>query len=259
VAVDGGRGDADVGRDAGGADGGGSDDGGAIDAGGEADGGADGGARDGGDDAGPADAGILVDASRPDTGSDAGPVSCTTDADCPSGTFCRDRMAGGRECVPFTMEGDPCGGFVPVWAVTRCEPGTGCVPVSPLIADAPGRCATAATVTEIRAMPSRYDGRFVAVLTGWVLGGPAGCTRIACPPAMPCCNMCNSGEILAENMTDTTGIGLRDMAAMPYTCMGDECMPYATCTVAPNAQYRIMGWYRAAGDYIEVHSILAIP
>jgi hypothetical protein len=49
-------------------------------------------------------------------------------------------MTGGRECVPFAAEGDYCGGFTPIWAVSRCAPGLECTDTPPFIADAPGRC-----------------------------------------------------------------------------------------------------------------------
>jgi eight-cysteine-cluster-containing protein len=95
------------------------------------------------------------------------PAGCQTNADCPSGSWCRQsgpdlqpaveeaRAAQaegftlaprpvplpepGRECVPFVGEGQSCGGFVPPWAVQLCAPGLTCdLPNN--IPDAPGVC-----------------------------------------------------------------------------------------------------------------------
>ncbi len=243
--------------DAGEPDDAGASDAGALDAGALDAGEADAGAPDaGGPDAGDVDAGGLVDAG----GSDAGTASCMVDGDCPSGAFCRATMAGGRECHPYSREGERCGGFVPPWAETRCVPGTSCVAGNPLIADAPGTCALPVTVADLLASPSRFDGHVVAVLTGWIVGGPAACTRRACPMTMPCCNTCNSGELLADAMGATMGVSLRDMASVPYACSGDECMPYTTCTQPVDRRYRVIGRFVAAmGGYLEVQSISMIP
>jgi len=226
----------------------------------------DGGISDGGiSDGGPSDAGLDAgssDAGGLDTGlPDAGTSSCTIDRDCPTGHFCRDtRTAGVRECHPYTAEGGRCGGFTPPWGVERCEPGVDCVAGNPLIADAPGTCALIATEAELSRTPRRFDGHYVGVLTGWIIGPPPACTEIFCGPSMPCCNSCSSGELLADTMTASSGIELRDSGSTPYACSGDNCAPYATCTQPVGASYRVIGRYYATGaGYIEVVSIAALP
>lgn len=225
-----------------------------------------GGATDGGLDAGPdldagsTDAGA-TDAGPADAGSaDAGPpASCMVDTDCPMGSFCRDAMGGGRECHPFSKEGESCGGFVAPWSVTRCEPGLSCVAGNPLIADAPGTCAMDVTVADLVATPATYDGRVVAVREGWLLAGPAGCTELACPMSMPCCNSCFSDEYLADTMSASGGVGLRDTSGTVFSCTGDECMPYRTCTQPPDQRYRVIGTFVAAVGYVDVQSIWPLP
>lgn len=79
--------------------------------------------------------------------------SCTSDADCGAGEWCRQAApplveASGAdgaastddlECVPFVGEGSSCGGFTLPWAFERCEPGLVC-DAPDFIADAPGVC-----------------------------------------------------------------------------------------------------------------------
>lgn len=68
-----------------------------------------------------------------------GPSECASDADCASGTWCRQAQSGGYECVPFVGEGSRCAGFTLPWLYQRCEPGLTC-DTPELIADAPGIC-----------------------------------------------------------------------------------------------------------------------
>lgn len=208
----------------------------------------------------PTDAGDAADAG---SATDAGILGsdCVEDDECLPAGFCRNKMGGGRECVPFTEEGDRCGGFTPSWAETRCEPGLACIPGTPLIADVPGWCGLIATPDQILANPASYEGRFVGVLAGWILGGPAACTRIGCPVTMPCCNMCNSGERLHQvNDALTPGIQLRDDMSMPFTCTGNECNTTETCTVEAGFEYRVVGTYTPGpgGGYIDVTSAARI-
>jgi hypothetical protein len=241
---------APAGHDAGRRDGGRAD-GGSRDGGSSSDGGADGGA---------ADTGTSIDAAARDAGgtdgggADAGPpTTCTIDADCPMGFFCRDAEGGGRVCHRFAGEGESCGGFRPPTAIERCEPELECMARSPLIADAPGTCVIAVTVEELAADPTSYDGHAIGILDGWVANGPIACTRIACPPEMPCCNMCNATEEFRDSMTSTGGIAMRAPGGMMYGCMGDNCTPLAACTVEPNLGYRLIGTFHAAdGGYVEV-------
>jgi len=138
--------------------------------------------------------------------------------------------------------------------------GRGCVPGNPLIADAPGTCAMDVSVADLVATPATYDGHVVAVRDGWLLGGPAGCTELACPSTMPCCNSCFADEYFADAMSASSGVALRDSAGATYSCTGDECMPYSSCTQPVDRRYRVIGDFVAAmGGYIEVRSIWMIP
>jgi len=205
----------------------------------------DGGAMDSGlFDGGPTDGGTS------DSGSGA---DCRTNSDCADG-FCRDKMDGGRECVPFAEEGDFCGGLTPTWGVRRCDPALVCLSTSPLIADAPGICGLPASVSGILADPSAFDRRVVGI-TGWVKATGVGCTRIACSPAMPCCNSCSGGEGLFESSAAPSGIGLRNTLDVAYTCTGTECDPTETCTQTPDLEYRVIGFYVSSGNYLRVRSI----
>ena len=65
---------------------------------------------------------------------------CADDADCAVGTWCRPTRDGGDQCVPFSKEGEWCGGFTPREFQTRCQPGLTCTDVPDFIADAPGIC-----------------------------------------------------------------------------------------------------------------------
>lgn len=267
VATDSGSGvDSGSGADSGGGDSG-TDDSGASDSGAD-----DSAARDSGsDDSGPPDGaatdsgatdGSSADTGTPDTGVvDAGPVPCTDDDGCASGFWCRpvDPADTSRECVPYADDGEFCGGFVPLSYLERCHPGAACLDLDPRVADLPGRCGVAATVAELEATPATYDGRFVSVVTGWLLGGPARCTELACGSTMPCCNSCSADEYLADAMTATAGLTLRDASTGPYTCTGDNCNPYATCTRPPNLRYRVSGTYDASGPALDVTTIVALP
>jgi hypothetical protein len=64
---------------------------------------------------------------------------CKSDADCTSGTWCRQTQDGGNECVPFVGEGKSCNGFTVPWLYERCEPHLTC-DTPPFVADAPGVC-----------------------------------------------------------------------------------------------------------------------
>ncbi len=66
--------------------------------------------------------------------------ACTTDADCPTGEWCRPTIDGGTECVPYQQEGESCGGFTPPFAQLKCAPGLVCTDFPPYLADAPGVC-----------------------------------------------------------------------------------------------------------------------
>lgn len=209
-------------------------------------GGSGGGAGDGGLD-GAADA-------TPDAVADAA-VECETDAMCPDGTFCRDRMSGGRECVPFRSEGASCGGFVPSWAVSRCEPELTCITPNPLISDGPGICGLTATLAQLASDPGTYDGHVVGVLGGWVVLGFGACTELACSPSMPCCNTCQADEFLAPAMTDRAGVRLAKDDGSSFSCLGDDCDPAVDCDAEPNQRYRVIGTFDAGTNTIVVSSI----
>jgi hypothetical protein len=72
------------------------------------------------------------------------PSECKTDADCASGSWCRQMQSDGStppsyECAPFVGEGARCNGFTLPWLYERCEPGLVC-DTPDMIADAPGIC-----------------------------------------------------------------------------------------------------------------------
>jgi len=67
-------------------------------------------------------------------------MSCDVTADCPTGFFCRPLQSGGSACAAFAGDGDPCGGYTPVWAEMICAPDLVCVDLPPLVVDAPGVC-----------------------------------------------------------------------------------------------------------------------
>lgn len=263
--TDSGAADSGTATDSGTGDGGGSDssvadtgpgDSGPADGGPADSGDIDGAAGDGGSDRGDSDDGG-ADAAV----ADAGAVDCTGGAACAAGFWCRpvDATGTSSECVPYAAEGAVCGGFVPAHHERRCAPGAFCLNVHPGLADAPGKCGVAATVTELLASPGTYAGRFVSVQTGWLLSTPSFCTELACSSAMPCCNSCGSEEFLADAMTDTSGMALRDPAGAGYSCSGTNCMPLATCTEPPNARYRVSGTFDASGPAIDVTNISPYP
>lgn len=91
---------------------------------------------DGGTDAGAAD-------SSTDSTVDADTVTgtpCTADGECGTEHWCRDKETGGKECVPYALEGDHCGGFTLPSYVSRCHPDFICSDYPDYIADAPGKC-----------------------------------------------------------------------------------------------------------------------
>jgi hypothetical protein len=67
---------------------------------------------------------------------------CASDDDCFEDTWCRPTQDDPNlgECVPFQQEGEWCGGYTPIWAQSRCEPGLICTDTPRFIADAPGIC-----------------------------------------------------------------------------------------------------------------------
>lgn len=239
-AVDGGGVDASAG------DAGSTADAGAADAGGGSDGGArtDAGPADGGGE----DGGASVDGGAPDGGAedgggpdgDAGATACADDDDCVGDTWCRPTESGGSVCVPYRVDGESCGGFVPPHLRERCRPDLGCVQPNPLLADAPGVCALAATVAELDAAPSTYDLRWVAVLDGWIRMGAVGCGSGGCGDG--CCDLCVSDLYLHDAATGSgPRLALATPAGIGYDCRGDECALESTCDEAPDDRYRIIG------------------
>jgi len=70
---------------------------------------------------------------------------CTTDSDCPAGEWCRHNQDLSFSCISYRTEGEWCGGYTPVWSMTRCAPGMTCTDFPPNIADAPGKCRMVCT------------------------------------------------------------------------------------------------------------------
>jgi len=71
-------------------------------------------------------------------------LDCNVDKDCGTNHFCRVSgldIDGPKECVPYSNEGESCGGYTLPANQMRCSPELECAnTVGPLIADAPGNC-----------------------------------------------------------------------------------------------------------------------
>jgi hypothetical protein len=80
-------------------------------------------------------------------------VGCTSDERCPGG-FCRMTPQGRGICVPFSQEGDPCGGM-PGFE-NRCAPNLECTDIPPDIDDAPGKCRMPCPPSSTVCLPERY-------------------------------------------------------------------------------------------------------
>jgi len=71
-------------------------------------------------------------------------LDCNTDKDCENTHFCRVSsldVDGPKLCVPFSNDGESCGGYTLPANQMRCSPGLECAnTMGPMIADAPGNC-----------------------------------------------------------------------------------------------------------------------
>ena len=71
-------------------------------------------------------------------------LDCNTDKDCETNQFCRVSrldIDGPKLCVPYSTEGESCGGYTLPTNQMRCSPGLECAnTMGPRIADAPGNC-----------------------------------------------------------------------------------------------------------------------
>jgi len=69
-------------------------------------------------------------------------LDCNIDKDCPNTHFCRVSMNNGpKACVPYSNEGESCGGYRLPANQMRCSPELECAnTMGPMIADAPGNC-----------------------------------------------------------------------------------------------------------------------
>lgn len=202
----------------------------------------------------------IMDADPPDLGFlDAGPPSCSNDADCAPAGWCRETQAGGRACTPWATEGDFCGGFVIPWSRQRCEPRLTCMDRNPLLADAPGTCLIPATVADLTTNPRTYAGHVVGVRTGYVQTGIPSCTRIACSQMNPCCNTCNSTQVLADTSSASAIVRLVSPMGVNYACAGNECDYQDNCDL-PIGRYRVFGTFRnASPPTIDVTTIVMLP
>ena len=115
-------------------------------------------------------------------------INCNTDKDCDERHFCRltsmDTRAG-KECVPFSNEGDPCGGYTVPWAQARCLPDLECVnSVEPMVADAPGTCMIPCKPGSTRNSYGNCD----QIRTDIMVPEPVltGAHCMPCPPPVPC-------------------------------------------------------------------------
>jgi hypothetical protein len=71
-------------------------------------------------------------------------LDCNTDKDCDTNHFCRVSsldIDGPKQCVPYSNEGESCGGYTLPANQMRCSPNLECAnTMGPMIADAPGNC-----------------------------------------------------------------------------------------------------------------------
>ena len=71
-------------------------------------------------------------------------LDCNTDKDCENTHFCRVSsldIDGPKQCVPYSNEGESCGGYTLPANQMRCSPNLECAnTMGPMIADAPGNC-----------------------------------------------------------------------------------------------------------------------
>jgi hypothetical protein len=88
--------------------------------------------------------------------------ACATSADCASGTWCRPRARGGRECVPFQSEGGSCSVFTEPSNQQICAPGLLCTDFVEDTGDLGGFCRRTCA-----ALP-------VGLAAWWPLDEPAG-------------------------------------------------------------------------------------
>jgi hypothetical protein len=71
-------------------------------------------------------------------------TGCQDDADCGAEHWCRTTQSmETMECIPYAQEGESCGGYTPIWAVTKCAPDLICTDVPEFVMDAPGKCRRA--------------------------------------------------------------------------------------------------------------------
>ncbi len=71
-------------------------------------------------------------------------LDCITDTDCANTHFCRVSsldIDGPKQCVPYSNEGESCGGYTLPTNQMRCSPELECAnTMGPMITDAPGNC-----------------------------------------------------------------------------------------------------------------------
>ena len=69
------------------------------------------------------------------------PQGCQDDDDCADNEWCRPTADPDvRECTPYRLVGESCGGFVAPGNQTRCDPDLTCAARNPQIPDLPGIC-----------------------------------------------------------------------------------------------------------------------
>ena len=120
--------------------------------------------------------------------------ACADDAECAEDHWCRPTMGGSADCAPFAQEGESCGGFTPVWAVSKCAPGLVCTDFPPYVADVPGKCR----------IPCKADGD--------------------CAPSQ----YCASGGVCRDD-GECWGDGHKDCALASNAWAHDDCEGAATC------------------------------
>jgi len=119
--------------------------------------------------------------------------SCSTDADCVTGDWCRPTEGGASECVPFVSEGESCNGFVLPWTREQCEPGLICVPSEPT-GDVPGTCATCNYNGEPKFEGESFPSDDGCNTCTCGAGGLIACTERACLPIGEVCGPVVCGE-----------------------------------------------------------------
>jgi len=150
---------------------------------------------------------------------------CLLDSDCDNTHFCRPytmNVDGPKECVPFSNEGESCGGYTLPSHQSRCVPSLECANVmGPMIADAPGQCMRFCKTNTIRDSYGNCNQIRGGVMEpGPMVPSPSVPVLTHCEPCLPPapCPMpapgCNYTPELPDDCGCITGCGRIDCYAI---------------------------------------------